>query len=87
MTQKYAKVNLNNTKLTSREEINRTYITVVLILKNGKHVKGTNDLYAELHNNPTKKLRNKEGVVFSGQDVLKYVPIDDYGEYVKKSLK
>jgi hypothetical protein len=80
MTQKYHKSTHVEVKTTSREEINRTYITVMLILKNGEHVKGTNDLYDTLHLEPTKKFKSKDGIVFCGQDVLKYVPIDDYKE-------
>ncbi len=63
---------------TSREELEHTLITVMIILKTGEHIKGTNYLYGQLHTNPTKKFKNKEGIVFSGENVLKYVPIDDY---------
>lgn len=70
-------------KTTSKEEINRTYITVMIVLKSGDHIKGTNDLYDELNRNPTKKFKNKDGIVFCGNDVVKYIPIDDYKENAK----
>lgn len=67
---------------TSKEDIYKNMPIGVIILKSGKHIKITSEIYDKL--NEGKVLRDKDGLVFSKKDQESFVMIDDYKENEQK---
>jgi hypothetical protein len=63
---------------TSKEDIYKNMPVGVVVLKNGKHVKVTTEIYDKLSQG--KSLRMKDGTVFSKADQESFIAIDDYKE-------